>query len=63
MLDLMYDLDDVGPGGTVFSGTAIVGAGIEFVVPIQSDGLFDEGMLFFDLDSQSITFSQANSHR
>jgi len=64
-LNLNYDLDGAGPGGTQFSGNAVVGAGLEFNVPICSDciggGGSGEGTLQFDLAAFTITFSQVSS--
>ena len=60
-LELTYDTDAAGPGGTIFSGDAILGAGVEFSVPIQSDGSFGEGTLLLDLDANTVTFAQTNS--
>ena len=63
-LELHYDLDAIGPGGTNFTGSAIVGAGEEFSVPICSDcatGNTAEGTFHVDLAADTITFSQTGS--
>lgn len=64
-LDLTYDQDNQGPGGTQFSGNAVVGAGVEFQINICSDCIGQagsaEGTFLIDLGAQSITFSQTGS--
>ncbi len=65
-MSLIYDQDNLGPGGTQFNGSAIVGAGIEFTVPLCSDcpgnvGGSAEGTMAVDLDAFSIMVSQIGS--
>lgn len=63
-LDFHYDTDSFGPGGTNFSGAALVGAGTEFSFPICSDCGADgsaEGTINVNLGANTITFSQTGS--
>jgi hypothetical protein len=63
-LELHYDLDNLGPGGTNFNGGAVVGGGIEFSIAIFSDintVNASEGTLNVDLSGNTLTLSQVGS--